>query len=210
MTPKTLVMIVDDHAVVRQGTRNMLAAHPEIDVVGEAESSERLEGLIRLRAPDVLLLDIHLPDESGLDVLQAMRRAFPALKILMFSAYVEPHYIRRALALQANGYLSKTVSQQALQAAVLGLARGAAEPVLCESAARTLSSGDAGAKHAGLTAREHEILLLVAQGLTNRAIADTLVLSVKTVDSHVASLIRKLAAHNRSQLTAYAYEQGLL
>lgn len=210
--PKARVMIVDDHAVVRQGTRNMLQAHAGIDVVGETASGENLEGLIRLRQPDVVLLDIHLPGDNGLDILQRLRREFPALKILLFSAHVDPQYIRRGLALQANGYLSKTISQEALQTAIVSLmaVSGTHEPVLCEETRRKLGDGEHEARQAGLSAREHEVLLLVAQGQTNRAIADALVVSVKTVDSHVASLIRKLSASNRAQLTAYAYEQGLL
>ena len=209
---KARVIIVDDHAVVRQGTRNMLQAHPGIEVVGETASGENLDGLIRLRQPDVVLLDIHLPGDNGLDILQSLRREFPALAILLFSAHVDPQYIRRGLALQANGYLSKTISQEALQTAILSLmtASGTREPVLCEETRRKLGNGEQEARQAGLSAREHEVLLLVAQGQTNRVIADALVVSVKTVDSHVASLIRKLSASNRAQLTAYAYEQGLL
>lgn len=105
----------------------------------------------------------------------------------------------------------KTITEQALQTAVLSLMGDAADvPLLCEETAQKLAAVQGEAKSAGLSAREHEILILVAQGLTNRAIAEALVLSVKTVDSHVANLIRKLNAHNRAQLTAYAYEQGLL
>lgn len=212
-TSNVSVLLVDDHEVVRQGTKDMLAAHPRIDVIGEAGSGEELAGLIQLKQPDILLLDINLPGQNGIELLEALRPQFPNLKIILFSAFMENQYIRRIQALHADGYLSKTIGQYDLQNAVLKVAQGQG-PVYSADILQHLNSlqghQQSDTPEVTITPREQEILIEVAHGQTNQAIAKKLVLSVKTVDSHVANLMKKLNVNRRTQLATYAYEQGLI
>jgi DNA-binding NarL/FixJ family response regulator len=213
LTPQqtVTVLLVDDHTVVRQGTREMLVSHPNIQVVGEASSGENLLGLLKIKTPQVLLLDVNLPGKNGLELLSEIKPQLPNLKILMFSAHSDIQYIRKALSNGADGYLSKIVSEKELQQAVFQVVECDVKklPILSEDVRLRLKDSPEDPLP-GLTAREREILVMVAQGNTNSAIATHLFLSVKTVDSHVAKLIKKLAVSNRSQLTAFAYEHNLL
>jgi DNA-binding NarL/FixJ family response regulator len=204
------LFLVDDHAVVRQGTREMLNRNPLFEVVGENDSGEDLAGLLRLKAPDVLLLDINLPGKNGLQLLEMLKPEFPDLKIILFTAHGELQYIRKAQALQADGYLSKMVDEQTLQEAILAVLQPHDGPVFSPDVMEKLRDGGQAEPQARLTAREHEILVQLAQGLTNQAIAKNLYLSVKTVDTHLANLLKKTGVGNRTQLLAYAYEHGLL
>ena len=204
------IVIVDDHSVVRQGSRDLISTHAELNVIGEADSGENLLGLLKLKQPDVLLLDINLPGKNGLELLGEIRDAFPDLRILLFSAHNDIQYIRKAIALKADGYISKTVSEDELQRLIL-LSRDRGNlPIYSEDIALKLLDMKRGESENKLTAREEEILVYVARGKTNKDVAESLIVSVKTIDSHVANLMKKLGVSNRAQLTAYAYEHGLL
>ncbi len=204
------IVIVDDHSVVRQGSRDLISTHDELNVIGEADSGENLLGLLKLKQPDVLLLDINLPGKNGLELLGEIRDAFPDLRILLFSAHNDIQYIRKAIALKADGYISKTVSEDELQRLIL-LSRDRGNlPIYSEDIALKLLDMKRGESENKLTAREEEILVYVARGKTNKDVAESLIVSVKTIDSHVANLMKKLGVSNRAQLTAYAYEHGLL
>ena len=209
------VFVVDDHAVVRKGTRDMLDSHPDITVVGESESGEGLLDNLLATAPELVLLDINLPGKNGVELLSYIKAAFPVFKVILFSAHTDAQYIRRAQQLQADGYLSKTVGQQELVSAILSVCRRDANlPPSPVYSADVTQKAEEYASHAAsapkLTPREMEILLLVSKGMTNQAIAKDLFLSVKTVDTHVANLMKKLDMNKRTQLMAYAYEQGLI
>lgn len=208
-TEPVKIYLVDDHTVVRQGTREMLEGHPGLAVVGESDSGENLVGMLKLKQPDLLLLDINLPGKNGLDLLAEIKPQFPSLKIILFTAHTDLQYIRKGVSLQADGYLSKMVNKTQLQEAVFSALKPNAEPIYSADIIEKLKGAPTDPSKQ-LTPRETEILLQVAQGQTNQTIAKNLVLSVKTVDSHVANLIKKVGVSNRSQLTAYAYEQGLL
>lgn len=203
------IFVVDDHAVVRQGTREMLNRNPKFEVVGESPSGEELAGMLHLREPDVLLLDINLPGKNGLQLFEELRPEFPALKIIFFSAHAELQYIRKAVSLKAEGYLSKTITDAELQTAILEVVSGSAKPVLSSDIAAKMRESE-NSQESHFTARELEILGQVSQGLTNQAIAKNLCLSVKTVDTHVANLLKKTGLKKRTQLLAYAYDHGLL
>lgn len=203
------IFLVDDHSVVRQGTRDMLEAHDQLSVVGEADTGDNLAGLLKIKKPDMLLLDINLPGKNGLDILAEIKPQFPELKIILFTAHTDLQYIRKGTTLKADGYLSKTVTQEQLQQAVIAACSPEASPVYSSDIQEKLE-GSTNGHLTLLTPRETEILLQVAQGQTNQSIAKELFLSVKTVDSHVAKIMKKLGVNNRSQLTAFAYEQGLL
>jgi DNA-binding NarL/FixJ family response regulator len=213
------VVLVDDHAVVRKGTRDLLESFRFLQVQSEFDSGEALlEGIgSNGPLPDLLLLDLNLPGKNGLSLIREIRDLAPHTKIVLFSAFTDRQYVRRAMALKVDGYLSKTMDTEALKLALQQVLRqplASGTPVLSkdvEDRMRELASTESnGSSLESLTPREQETLLHVAQGLTNRQIADTLVVSVKTVDSHVANLIKKLEVSNRSQLTAFAYDHGLL
>lgn len=203
------IFLVDDHAVVRQGTRDILDRSPHFEVVGEADSGKDLPGRLKLKSPDLLLLDINMPDQNGLELYEVIRPVFPNLPIVFFTAHTDLQYILRARKLAADGYLSKTLSADDLQAALLQVLQGES-PVYSSDVLEKLGRFKKENRQARLTPRELEVLLEVAQGKTNQAISEELFLSVKTVDTHVANAMKKLGVNSRSQLTAYAYEQGLL
>ncbi len=208
--PPITLVLVDDHAVVRQGTREMLNRHPQLNVIGEAESGEDLVGLLKLKNPDLLLLDINLPGKNGLHLLEELKPVFPDLKIILFSAHSDLQYIRKAQSLKAEGFLSKTIGEDELKEAILQVMAGKTQPVLSADIEDKLRESQSQGKENQLTAREQEILAQVAQGLTNQGIAKNLCLSVKTVDTHVANLMKKTGVNKRTQLLAFAFEHGLL
>lgn len=211
--PKTpiRIFIVDDHAVVRQGTREILNRNSHFSVVGECESGEGLAGLLELKRPDILLLDINLPGKNGLQLLSELKPQFPELKIILFSAHADLQYIRKAQQLQADGFLSKTIGERELQDAIFAvLTGGNSASVFSADILGKLQAATEGSKESLLTAREQEILAQLAQGLTNQGIAKNLCVSVKTVDTHVANLMKKTGVNKRTQLLAYAYEHGLI
>jgi DNA-binding NarL/FixJ family response regulator len=203
------VFIVDDHAVVRQGTRLLLEASPRFEIVGEADNERACMDLLPHCQPDLVLLDIQLSEYgSGLQILELLKQRYPSLKVLLFSAHTEMQYVLHSQRLGADGFLSKTVTQAAFHEALSRVMR-TTQPVYSpdiEAKWQALQAG--GDTNVKLTPRETEILVEVAKGQTNQEIARLLVLSVKTVDTHVANLMKKLSLANRSQLTRYAYEHG--
>ncbi len=210
-TKKTITLIlVDDHDVVRQGTREMLNRAPNFSVVGEAANGEELLGLIKLKQPDMLLLDINLPGKNGLQLAEEIQPSFPQLKIVLFSAHSDLQYIRKAQSLGVAGFLSKTVDEQTLQQKLLEAFAGNQLTVLSPDVAEKLTSAEGQRPDNPFTAREQEILFQVAQGLSNQDIAKLLCLSVKTVDSHIANLMKKTGLNKRTLLVAYAFEHGLV
>lgn len=204
------VILVDDHDVVRQGTREMLQRHPHFAVIGEAAHGEELSGLIKLKQPDILLLDINLPGKNGLQLTQELLAQFPTLKIVLFSAHCELQYIRKAQQSGVAGFLSKTIDERTLCAKLKEAIETDRLPVFSPDVAEKLAKEQLRATQNPFTAREQEILIQLAQGLSNQEIAKLLCLSVKTVDSHIANLMKKTGLNKRTLLVAYAFEHGLL
>ena len=211
------VVIVDDHELVRRGIRDMLRDDPGIEVVGEAGSRAEALGVIEETKPNVAILDMRLPDGTGMDVCRAAKTSAPATKVIVLSAYDDPGYVAAAVSLGAAGYLSKTVSATELSRAVHKVAQGwllfgpdAAGRV------RTLVVGSdslspATSRHCEeLTRREAEVLSHMCLGLTNADIARALGIAVKTVEEHMEHVLRKLGARNRTQALAIAIRKGWL
>jgi DNA-binding NarL/FixJ family response regulator len=203
------VALLDDHAVVRQGTLELIQREPGFSVVGEAPTITQLIEQLSTEAADVLLLDINLPEGNALRQIPMLKAHFPALKILAFTAHAESQYIRQALQEGADGFLSKLLDGPAICEAIRNVL-SAVTPVLSEDIQAVMAIYEAQTQALHLTEREQEMLLHVAKGLTNQEIARQLCLSVKTVDSHVASLIKKMNVSNRTQLLAQAYAQHLI
>jgi DNA-binding NarL/FixJ family response regulator len=208
---KIRVLIVDDHIVVRNGVRLMLSTVDDIEVVGEAETAEAAMRLVQNERLDVALIDIALPDRSGLELLKAMRTARPQLAVLMLSMYSEQVYAVRALKLGASGYLTKNTSAATLAEAVRKAAAGGhhVSSTLTEKLASLISRGGM-ASHEALSQRELEVLKLLAAGESLVRIADSLHLSPSTVTTYRSRILAKTGTRSNVELTRYALEIGIL
>lgn len=215
MTPITVVL-VDDHALVRSAVRQALTAD-DIQVVGEASTAEEALSLVPSLAPDVLLLDLNLPGSSGLGLLRELAPRLPDTKIVMLTISDDPRDLLDAVRNGAAGYLTKDLSPDALQRAVRGIRSGdlamsrsmAAEVIQHLASATNRPSGaDASDGLPGISPREEEVLTLLADGMTDREIAERLGISPRTVETHVGSLLNKLGVRNRAQAARRFREIG--
>jgi DNA-binding NarL/FixJ family response regulator len=198
------IVVVDDHVVMREGTQMILDNAPGNLVVGAAATGAEAIQLVEQHRPDVLLLDLQLPDMSGVEVARRVRASSPSVAVLMLTGYIDGTYVPRLLQLGVRGYLPKTASSVELIAAVRAVAAG--RTIVMSSAA--VSSLET--MRAPLTAREREVLQLLAQGLRNSEMADRLSVSIKTVEHHVTRLLAKMGVQSRSQAIIKAREQGLV
>ena len=208
---KIRVLIVDDHIIARNGVRLMLSTADDIHVVGEAETAEAAMQLVQSERLDVALLDIALPDKSGLELLKAIRAARPALAVLMLSMYAEQVYAVRALKLGAAGYLTKNTPAGTIADAVRKAAAGGhhVSSSLTEKLASMISRGSEEA-HETLSHRELEVLKLLAAGESLVRIAEMLHLSPSTVTTYRSRILTKTGTRSNVELTRYALETGIL
>jgi DNA-binding NarL/FixJ family response regulator len=206
------VLIVDDHAVVRSGLRLLLDAEDDIDPVGEAGSARDAVFRARTLKPDVILLDVVMPDQTGLDVLPQLKHENPDTKVLVLSMQDEPRYVREAFAAGASGYVLKEAADTEVVAGVREVA-GGGRYVNPELGARLVAADADAAKlveQDPLSDREREVLRLLALGHTNQEIAKQLYISVRTAETHRAHIMQKLRLQTRADLVAYALGRGLL
>ena len=208
------VALVDDHAIVRAGLRMVLESDPDFDIVGEADSAAAAVVLARESNPDVILVDINLPDESGLRVAESIIATQPGVRLLMLSVHDDQEIVRESVRIGAHGYLRKDTTPADLRAAIRAVPAG--DAFFSPSVARTLAEAlrekpaGAGAALEQLTTRERDVLVRVARGHQNKEIASELGISVRTVESHRDSLMRKTGLRNAAALTRLALESGLL
>jgi len=205
------ILLADDHVVVRRGLRLVLESEPDLEVVCEASDGiEAVERALR-EDLDLAVLDVSMPRMGGLQAAQELARRRPGLRLLMLSMHHNEQYFLEALRAGASGYVLKSVADQDLIRACRSVMRG--EPFMYPDAERLVLQhaldGDA-APHERLTARESEILALIAEGHTTKEIATLLVISPRTVDRHRDSLLAKLNLRNRAELTRYAIRAGLI
>jgi len=206
------VLIVDDHAIVRAGLKQILADIPDIEVAAEADCASQALRLARQELWDVVLMDISMPDRSGLEALELLRREHPGIKVLMLSMHRETQYAVRALKTGAAGYLNKQSAPAQLVDAIRTVAAGkkyiSAE--VAQELASQVSGEREGAPHEGLSNREYQTLCLLASGLTVSAIAGQLSLSAKTISMYRTRLLAKMQMTNNAELTHYAIKHGLV
>ncbi|OZB88728.1 MAG: DNA-binding response regulator, partial [Microbacterium sp. 14-71-5] len=193
MTPAIRVLVVDDHALHRDGTRQILAGDADIEVVGDADTGEMALTLAARLSPDVVLMDIRLPGMSGIETTRRLRQTHPAIRVLMVSAYDDDEYVRGALQAGASGHLSKAAPGRELAEAIRLVAQG--RSVVAQDILGRLIASHAAVPGAnpGLSVREQAVLDLLAQGLPNREIASLLHISSRTVERHCENVYVKLA-----------------
>jgi NarL family two-component system response regulator LiaR len=207
------VLIVDDHRVVRQGLRDFLELHTTIDVVGEASSGEEGVRLARELLPDVVLMDLVMPGMDGVETTRRLTAVSPSSRVIVLTSFVDDDKIFAAIKAGAISYLLKDVSPEELAHAVFAAQRN--EAVLHPDVAARLMQEFSTPQHLTapleqLTEREMDVLRLIARGKSNKEIADTLVISEKTVKTHVSNLLSKLHLADRTQAAIYALRQRLV
>ena len=208
------VLLVDDHELVRQGIAAMLAKADDLQIVGEARTGREAVEYARRELPDVILMDVRMPDMDGLEATKKIKEERPRTAVVMLTMHENPAYLREAVRAGAAGYLLKDVSREELVDAIRQVATGGAfiESQMLKGMLSEMKPTGAGPSPAAknLTKREREILTLVAEGMSNREIAEKLVLSPETVKSHVAAILEKLNVSDRTQAAIYAVRNGLV
>lgn len=216
MSSKIRLVLADDHAVVRGGLRMLLASQPDLEIVGEAANGQEALELVRSKRPDVVLMDIQMPDMNGIEAAERIRAIYPQTAVLALTMHEDDQYFFEMLRAGASGYVPKRAAPDELILAIHAVSGGGAY-IYPSLAARLLNdylqrvdNPDQPLVHDDLTPREREVLTLIAEGLTNTAIAEQLVISTKTVDRHRENIMRKLNLHSRVDLVKYAIHKGLI
>lgn len=211
------VLIADDHAVVRAGLRTLINAEPGMELVGEATGGEEALAMAGALSPDIVVLDLSMPDLDGLEATRRIKRQKPEVRILILTVHEDEALLREAIRAGASGYIIKHAAEAELVSAIHTVEIGEIyvhpkmiRALLAEPEARKPSAAPGNAPHDALTPREIDVLRLLAQGYTNRQIAEVLSLSVRTVEGHRSNLTEKLGLHSRVELVRYAREHGLL
>jgi DNA-binding NarL/FixJ family response regulator len=212
-TRRKRVVVADDHDLVRAGLRGLLGGERDLEVIGEAANGQEALTLCRRLRPDVVLMDVRMPDMDGLAVTRAIKYESPATSVILFTMYENADYLVEALKAGAAGYLLKGASKREIVSTVRQVVAGESvlHPELVLQLLRRLSgtTRDQGVAKQ-LTRREHDVLRLIALGQTNREIAETLSLTVSTVKTHVEHLIGKLEVSDRTQAAVRAIQLGLV
>jgi two-component system invasion response regulator UvrY len=205
------VLITDDHAIVREGLRQIVAETNDISVVAEAANAAETIDAVRANALDVLVLDLNLPDRHGLDLLHQLRGSHPALPVLILSVNREPAYAMRLLKAGAAGYIGKDSAREQLVEAIRKVARGEKylSPSLAESVAIRLVGATDRDPHELLSDREFQVMLLISAGKPPRVIASELNVSVKTVGAHRANILQKMGLRNNAEIVHYVLTHKL-
>lgn len=210
-SPSIGVVIVDDHSLVREGLRSLLGQHDDLEVVGEAGTVGDAVDVVTATDPDLVLLDLRLGEEEGVDVARRLREIGSTVRILMLSVHDTSRHLRDALAAGADGYLLKSVASADLAAGIRAAVAGETVigqefvPKLLEDAQRGVSLGSP-----EITDREQQVLELVADGKGNREVAEVLGISARTAQKHLENLFRKFEVHDRTEMVAHAFRRGLL
>jgi two-component system, NarL family, response regulator LiaR len=210
MSTSIRLLIVDDHSVVREGLRAFLRLQEGIDVVGEAGSADEAIRVAAAASPDVVLLDLVMPDGDGVGAIRRLREVAPGVRVLVLTSFADDAQIFAAMAAGATGYLLKDVDPAALADAIRDVHAG--RPALHPSVAALLMrrGGGPARSHGDITAREHDVLRLVVEGLPNKQIAQRLGIGEKTVKTHVSRVLAKLGVADRTQAAVLAIREGLV
>lgn len=213
---KIKLLLADDHAVVRSGLRMLLDAQTDMTIIGEAETGHEAVRLTKELQPDVVLMDIKMPDMNGIEATEQIMESCPDIPVLALTMYEDDQYFFEMLKAGASGYIPKRAAPDDLVAAIRIVHQGDVflyPPLatrLVQEFLRRIEDEDDPVIYDDLTPREREVLVLIADGQTNAEIADELVISIKTVDRHRENIMRKLNLHNRIDLVKYAIRKGFI
>ena len=219
---KTRLLIADDHSVVRDGLRLVLKSSPEFTIVGEAQDGQEAVDLAQRHKPDVVIMDISMPRLNGIDATVILKKQNPAIKVVILTVHEEEEYVYQILRAGANGYVLKSAGKKEIFEAIKSAMTGerffspGVSNIIIESFVKRAqeTTADPGVvaerQGQGLTRRETEVLQFIAQGYTNRKIAETLFLSIRTINTHRTNLMQKLDIHDTARLVRYAIETGLV
>lgn len=210
---KIRVFVVDDHGVMRGGLRALIDSQDDMEVIGEAGDGAEAQAAILARSPDVVVMDLSMPRQGGLETILAVKQRRPTVRMLVLTVHDEPGYVRAALRAGALGYVVKSAVGTELLAAIRAVSRGRSfmdvsmdSQTFADRSGRPTGTGGVNE----LSDREREVLKLVAEGYTNREIADALVISIKSVETYRSRVMDKLGLSSRAELVRFALECGFL
>ncbi len=212
----TRILLVDDHAVVRSGVRMLLSAESDVEVIGEASTAAEALDLALTAQPDLILMDIGLPDQSGIEATREIKKRLPKVAVVALTIHEDQEYFFKMLEAGASAYVPKRAAPEELLTAIRAAAGG--EVYLYPSLAKLLVTDYLNQEHSpdlkasldGLTDRERQVLPYLAEGTSNEEIAVSLVISPKTVERHRENIMRKLQLHSRAELVRYAIRKGII
>lgn len=216
MEAKHRIVIAEDHTILREGLLSLLSSEPEFEVVGEAGDGRDAIRLAEKLDPDLILMDLSMPNMNGMDAIREIKKRLPEIKIIALTVHKTEEYILATLQAGANGYVLKDATHAELMIAIKGVLSGKTflSPGVSEKVIDGYLEGRKGLKTQSswdtLSPREREVLKLIAEGKKNREIAEFLYLSLKTVEKHRSNLMKKLDLHNAAALTAFAIEKGIV
>lgn len=204
------ILIAEDQQLVRQGLAALLRTE-DVEIVGEAEDGNAVVEMAKVLKPDIVLMDLSMPVLDGVEATRRIKRAMPSARVLILTVANCEHRVAEAMAAGADGYALKKLGHGELMSAINAVVGGGSYlgPGLSPELVRDYLNG-ADARGASLTAREREVLRLIAQGLKNREISDSLGIAIKTVETHRTKIMQKLDLHNSAELAAYAIRRGLI
>lgn len=209
---KISIVLVDDHAIVRQGLRTYLELQPDIEVVGEASDGNEAVAIVRDVLPDIVLMDLVMPNSDGVEATRAITAMAPSTRVIVLTSFSEDEKVFASIKAGAQGYLMKDVLPQDLVRAIRTVYRGEAQldPEIARKLMHEFTNPQPTSPRHDLTDRELEVLGLIAHGKTNKDIAEELVLSEKTVKTHVSNILQKLHLSDRTQAAVYALRQKIV
>ena len=213
---KIRVFLADDHLILREGICSLLQKAPDIEVVGEASDGEEAVTKVEQLVPDVVLMDITMPGLNGLEATQQIKQKNPGVKVLILTMHETDQYLSGMLRAEASGYVVKTATASELISAIRAVHQGdvylypSVARMLVEDYLQKVNQGGEKTSYEGLTSREREILLHIAEDRKNKEIADLLGISIRTVQAHRTNLMDKIGVHDRTELVKYAIRKGII